>query len=674
MSEHDRSDSAADAELVTGDEVHTGYLTGPGVDHLPVQYVVVDGIALFAGCIDLGPADQVAAAAERYEQEALASRSDPVHGEDAEAEATAPGMELLGVGLPTNSSFLWPNGRVAFTIDANLANQNRVTDAIAHIEARSAIRFVRRTAANASTLPNWVEFVHHATVNSSAVGMRGGRQEIRLSPNATMGTAVHEILHCLGIYHEQQRSDRDQFIEIRWQNIQQNAVGNFRTVPGAVDYYDYDYASIMHYPRWAFSTNNQDTIVPRQAGVTIGQRDGLSFGDRLTIAKLYERFFVRGHSGVWRAQTGRYGMWINATWASFLAKWQEWSNGGLRLVDIHTRQVGNETRYSGVFVAGSGAYGMWANANFAAFNAKRQEWAGQGLRLVGMHVHRVGNENRFSGAWLPGTGGYGLWANASWDSFRNIWEQWNGQGLRLVDLHVHRVNGQNLYSGAYLAGAGGYGLWANTNWDSFRAKWREWSDQGLRLVDLNIHRAGSQNRYSGVWRQGSGAYYLWANVTWESFRATWEELAGRGLRLVDYDFPSAEIGLLGDPGALSDATLGLLDPSLEQDGFGGLFEGEAAPSEPDVATVGHPDGGPVEAARRGEPVATAGDGRDAADDASGVGELVLTDERAADRDPAGASGGPDGEGDAVFQIPGDEAHDGDEVTAAGVGGSGGMPS
>ena len=41
---------------------------------------------------------------------------------------------------------------------------------------------------------------------------------------------------------------------------------------------DYDFGSIMHYPRDAFSKNGEDTIVPK-GDHAIGQRQGLSAGD-----------------------------------------------------------------------------------------------------------------------------------------------------------------------------------------------------------------------------------------------------------------------------------------------------------------------------------------------------------------------------------------------------------
>lgn len=30
---------------------------------------------------------------------------------------------------------------------------------------------------------------------------------------------MHEILHALGIFHEQSRSDRDRFVKVVWENV-----------------------------------------------------------------------------------------------------------------------------------------------------------------------------------------------------------------------------------------------------------------------------------------------------------------------------------------------------------------------------------------------------------------------------------------------------------------------
>ena len=51
---------------------------------------------------------------------------------------------------------------------------------------------------------------------------RPGAQEISLANGCLMhSTIMHEVLHSLGFWHEQSRPDRDQFIEVFWENIQE---------------------------------------------------------------------------------------------------------------------------------------------------------------------------------------------------------------------------------------------------------------------------------------------------------------------------------------------------------------------------------------------------------------------------------------------------------------------
>lgn len=568
--------TAAD-EVAASTDRRSGFLSGPGFTDVPVVYSVVDGIALFNGCIDMGPVEQVERAAVEIGTRLAA---DAARAQDSSTTAPDDIPEMAGIGLPADSTFLWPNGVVPFVIDAGLSNQQRVTDAINHFTANTGIRFVART-----THANYIRFVSNgdAIFSSSPIGMRGGEQLIRISNGASAGTVIHESCHSLGILHEQSRCDRDSFVEIKYANITAGFESNFdKFCAGFVDYFDYDFASIMHYPTGAFSKNGQDTIVARVAGVTLGQRKELSFGDRLTIAEMYSRFTGKGHSGVWRSGSGGYALWVNATWDDFLAKWNEWGRQGLRLVDLNVRGTGSATRYSGVWLPGTGGYGLWANANWASFLAKWNEWNAQGLRLVDMHVQKVGNEYRYSGVWRPGTGGYGLWVNASWESFVAKWNEWNAQGLRLVDINVLRDGDNTRYSGVWLPGTGGYGLWANASWTSFAAKWTQWSSQGLRLVDVNAHRSGNDTRWSGVFLPGSDGYALWGDVSWEGFRAKWQQLAGQGLRLVDYEFTEPHTTAAD----LDAAGLPVVTATVDAGSGGGAVTGDGSPT--DVAALEAP--------------------------------------------------------------------------------------
>ncbi|XP_029686870.1 meprin A subunit beta [Takifugu rubripes] len=128
----------------------------------------------------------------------------------------------------------------------------------------------------------------------SSVGNRHvGKQRLSIGSNCDrIATIEHEFLHALGFWHEQSRADRDDYVKIMWDRITEDKQHNFNTYNDTTSSslgVPYDYGSMMHYSKTAFSKEGEPTIVTNIPAFSdvIGQRMEFSDSDLLKLHRLY---------------------------------------------------------------------------------------------------------------------------------------------------------------------------------------------------------------------------------------------------------------------------------------------------------------------------------------------------------------------------------------------------
>ena len=239
---------------------------------------------------------------------------------------------------------------------------------------------------------------------------------------------------------------------------------------------------------------------------------------------------ARNYVGVFRAGNDPHAFWVG-DWDSFLVKWKELSNAGLRLVDLETFVDGNKRLYSGVFRAGTDAHALWVGVEWDNFKDKWEELSKKGLRLINLQTYFEGSKQLYAGVFRAGTYPYALWVGMDWQAFTAKWEAESKKGLRLIDVSTYSQGGKQLFNGVFGSGTDAYALYSY-EWAGFITKWEELSKQGLRLISLDSYVQNNKRFFIGAFRSGKDGYYLW-NSDWKSFSAKWKEVSQQGLRLVD---------------------------------------------------------------------------------------------------------------------------------------------
>ncbi|GFW83250.1 astacin [Trichonephila clavipes] len=130
----------------------------------------------------------------------------------------------------------------------------------------------------------------------SYVGRVGGAQKLSLGNGCNyVGTIVHELGHALGLFHEHQRSDRDEYINVYLQNVIANQTHNFKKTESSKEliFTSYDYSSIMHYGEYAFSKKfGKLKTMEAKNGTPLKEpyhRPGLNQNDIKMVNELYKK-------------------------------------------------------------------------------------------------------------------------------------------------------------------------------------------------------------------------------------------------------------------------------------------------------------------------------------------------------------------------------------------------
>ena len=222
-----------------------------------------------------------------------------IRDDNKEIENSSQNSMPLKAAMNTKDQ-LWRDGKVFYYKDnINATAENDIRNAMEKIQlaTNSNIKFIELLTPEAQEYKKneRIRFIHSVEKkgNWSYLGWINYNDYQDLSLHEDVPSALHEICHALGLIHEHSRPDRDEFVFVDLDNIQEDKQHNFDKVLSMKPYEGsktFDFESVMIYPSFTgYEIDKSKPSIKKLSDNSTfqAQRGKLTAFDNLVLNEMY---------------------------------------------------------------------------------------------------------------------------------------------------------------------------------------------------------------------------------------------------------------------------------------------------------------------------------------------------------------------------------------------------